>query len=221
MRFLVLFVVACHAPKPAASPEDRVTQAIAAWGRAIASQDHDAIAKTEDGDGQFAFTYVATKAVASQHEDGAEAVERTVAGAVAVAILSSLSGTPYEAIPVFVPAGALATVATTAGLAQKTDDGRFVVAAVPIRDATNRMEQASEAHRARLRERSAWACYPWRIERDIPPTEPSLVKAAAISQHVFAEWLHETDHIWLVRGICGGGFLVSGHPNGDRVLLAL
>lgn len=85
-----------------------------------------------------------------------------------------------------------------------------------IDQAITRMMQASEA--------APQGCKPIAIERTVLPTEPVLMQAAQVSQHVFATWLAAIDALWIVRAQCASGpalFVITGYKNGhDRVLVA-
>lgn len=237
---VIALAAACHAsPRarpPLPPPDARIAAAMETWGRALESGDDAAVRATEDGGGRIAFAYLAVKAAASQVDGGAQAVEATVIGTVGLWVLMSLwpgvfGGYPDDQILLAVPAGPLGPPLVAAGIATSADatDGGFAIVPVSRDDTTRRLEAASAAHRARLRDRAAWTCRPAALAHTLLPTEPTLVRGAALSPHIFGWWLDDTDALWLVRATCADGpalFVIAGHVdrNGapqDRILAAL
>jgi hypothetical protein len=230
---LVLAVAACHSqPRPVLSAEQRVQASLARWGGALQRGDARALANAEDRGGQLAIPYAAIKAAASQAPDGAQAVEHTVFTLVAVVVLQSLwpgiFGEPKQTWFAYVPAGPLGPSLVEAGLATPVDSSRpeaaFVIVPVPWQSTIGRIEEASKQHRTKLVEQRAWTCQLAAIEKTILPTEPTLVRAAAISQNIFGGWLRDVEQLWLVRADCASGpalFVVTAQRDGaDRILLA-
>lgn len=234
MTCLAIVAAGCHGggrARPDLPPaEERVATAMAAWGRALESGDQRAVLETEDVVGQMALVYLGIKAAASKLPDGAEAVERTVTGIVVMAVLRAIyGGHPDDSFPLALPTGSLARALVAAGLAERTGPRGtpFATVEVPWRQSFGRLQEASARHRRDLREREAWTCRPGKIDRTILPSEPSLERGAAISPHIFGDWLADLDAIWLVRANCEGGpglFVVTGHVDrqsgaaADRIL---
>lgn len=224
---------ACHvgaprAPRPAA--EERVAASMAAWGRALESGSEEALAGAEDAGGRFAMVYAGTKLAANEVPGGAKAVEYTIMLWVLQGLWPEVFGSPTEEVVVVLPTGALGPGLVAAGLVQPLEGGApgLTWTTVPREQTLDRVRAASKAHQARLRERAAWTCRPAAIAKTFAPTEPVLVKAAALSRTIFAGWLADVDAIWIVRADCADGaglFVVTGHVDArgateDRVLAA-
>lgn len=235
MRYLMVACVvigACRggaprAPRPGA--EERVAAVMARWGEALRGRD-EGMAEVDDGYGRFAVVYAGVKVAASEVPDGAKAVELTLFVAVLSGLWPGLFGPPSDELAVVLPTGALGPGLVAAGLVQPVgpDEPNLTWVAVSREATIDRVRAASAAHRARLREREAWTCRAERIERAIAPTEPALVRAAAVSDFVFAGWMSGVDAFWIVRADCAGTpgwFVVTGRVDArgateDRVLAA-
>ena len=236
MRILIVACVvlgACRAgapraPRPAA--DERVAATMAAWGRALESGSDEALASAEDGGGRFAMVYAGAKRAASEVPGGAKAAEYTIMLWVLQGLWPDVFGSPTEEVVVVLPTGALGPGLVAAGLVQPFEggDSGLTWTTVPREQTLDRVRAASKAHQARLRARAAWTCRPAAIAKTFTPTEPVLMKAAALSQTIFAGWLSDVDAIWLVRAECADGpglFVVTGHVDArgatdDRVLAA-
>jgi hypothetical protein len=235
--WMLSLVIACHPvahPRPPRPPpEQRVATAIETWGAALRSGDDGALAAAEDRRGQFALVYTGTKLAARGVPGGEQAVERTLVANLLVPLLQGLwpglFGAPTDDLFVFVPSGELGPALVAAGLAEPVDGSSLTVTAIPREATLGRVQDAAARHRARLRAGEAWTCRPVAIDKIISPTEPSLVRAAAISQHVFAGWLGDVEALWLVRARCARRpalFIVTaGHDQHgaarDRILIAV
>lgn len=234
MGFALGLLVGCRAstplapPRPLPPPPARVAAAVAIWGDALAARDDMALDAAEDRDGRVALLYVAVKAAADQHPDGAAAVEATVVGTVVVwALMTYFPGLfgayPEDDLLLVLPAGRLGPALVEAGIAESAG-ARTAIVPLPWTELRAAVDAAEARHRERLRAAEAWTCGPVEIVHTIPASEPTLVRAATLSANVFGGWLGTTDAVWIARADCARGratFLVTGHPRGtDRVLVA-
>ena len=227
---IVLAIVGCHSqPRVVLSPEQRVEVSLARWGRALQDNNANAIADAEDRGGQLAIPYVTIKAATSPVPGGAQAVENTVFALVAMVVFQSLwpdlFGEPKQTWLAYVPAGPIAPALVASGLATRVDaENGFAVVEVPWQSSIGRIEEASKQHQSKLVEERAWTCKLVAIEKTILPTEPTLVRAAKVSQVIFRAWLDHVEALWLVRADCATGpalVVVTAQQDGnDRILLA-
>jgi hypothetical protein len=232
---LVVAIAACHAsPRPPVvvlSAEHRVQASLARWGTALERDDAKALDRASDLAGQFAIAYGGTKLAASHVDGGAEAVEHTVMGIFVMAALQCLwpgsFGEPFQTWYAVVPTGSLGPALVAAGLAyppREPNDTTYAFVPVPWSSTFGRLEEAQRDHRVKLHEQRAWTCRFAAIEKRIDASEPILQRAAAISKNVFADWLRDTEGVWLVRASCASGpalFAITARKDGnDQVLLA-
>jgi hypothetical protein len=225
MRIIVLalsFVVACHAkPRPAQPPEERAAAAIVAWGNALRAGN---VGRAEDGEGQVAIVYVATKAAASHVDGGGDAVMYTMMIFALQSMWPGFFGSPYQTWSLVVPTGSLGPALVDAGLAKQLDPGgpAFAIVPVPYGQTLGRIEQAIQDHRARMFEKAAWTCRFEQIEHTVLPTEPSLQRAAKVSTHMFGGWLKEVEAVWIVRASCASGpalFAITAYRDKPALIL--
>ena len=237
LSVVLVAITACHgqprAPittqREVRSPEQRVRASLARWGAALERGDRQALAKAEDGAGQVAFPYVAIKAAAGHAPGGARAVEQTTFMLVASVLFQTLwpetFGAPKQTWHAYVPAGPIGPGLVDAGLAKASPESpAFVIVPVPWRSTLGRIEEAAAKHRAKLVEQRAWTCRLAAIEKTISRDEPTLARAATVSQNIFGGWHEGLEQLWLVRADCASGpalFVVTGRRDGnDQILLA-
>jgi len=228
----LVLVIACHAQTRSQSrqpPEERAAAAIVRWGVALQRGDDQALEVAEDRSGQGAIIYTAVKAAASHVDGGPDVLESTIAANLFVIGLQTfwpgIFGAPFQTWFAIVPTGPLGPALIEAGLATQGRPGEptFAIVPVPWDDTLGRLEKAIAAHRAKLREKEVWACRFAALEYTVLPTELSLLRAAQISTHTFASWLHDIDGVWIVRARCPSGpalFAITGYRSEAKILFA-
>jgi hypothetical protein len=227
---LIVAIASCHSqPRSTLSAEQRISASLARWGDALRRGDNAALSQAEDKGGQIAVGYVALKALSSRVPNGEAAVEKTMFMLLAQTFFQTLwpqhFGAPFQSFDVYLPAGSYAPALVAAGLAdQDANNPELAIVPMSWQSSIGRIEDASRDHRRKLVERAAWTCRLESLEKTILPTEPTIQRAALISQNIFASWLQHIEAVWLVRAQCASGpalFAISGRKDGkDRILLA-